>query len=186
MSLPRAYVCFDACGSKNPAATDLKYYFLLRAWSRRKPLARAFLDVHREAPRAPADMRTELARRLRESDLLLLILSERTRANAGWVPWEIDFAAAQCDLPIVCAYAGRDAVDEREGYRPWWPAALGRLASGGRARLLHAPFRPQPLAEALAALSAPRRSAGFGPTLETRSDTRGRLLVGLSEGQCIP
>jgi hypothetical protein len=155
MSSPRVYVCFDACGSKNPTATDLKYYFLLRAWARRSPLAQTFVDVHRVAPsfkRSSADIQGELTKRLYDSDLMLLILSERTAANGGWVSWEIDFAAGHCGLPIVCAYPGLNDVDQHGGHPPWWPAALSRLVSDRRTRLLHVPFRPRTLAQAFIGL----------------------------------
>lgn len=151
MKAPWVYACFDATGSKNPALTDLKYYFLLRAWARRVPLAQAFVDVHGAAPLfdpKAADMRRELASRLRASDVLLLILSERTPVSAGWLSWEIDFAASQCGLPIVCAYAGCDDLDVRCGHPPWWPAALRRLMRAQRAQVVHVPFRPHALAQA--------------------------------------
>ena len=158
MNTPRVYVCFDAHGSKNPAATDLKYYFLLRAWGRRAPLARTFIDVHRSAPRFcpdSGDIRRALAKRLHDSDLVLLILSERTPVTAGWVSWEIDFATQQCGLPIVCAYPGRDVIDAQEGHRPWWPGALQRLMSEKRVHALHVPFRPRALARAFARFPHP-------------------------------
>ena len=69
MSAPRVYACFDAAGSKNPAATDLKYYFLLRAWSHRAPLARTFVDVHGIVrTNKPSDLRRESLFELRFRD----------------------------------------------------------------------------------------------------------------------
>jgi hypothetical protein len=168
MTSPRVYACFDARGSKNPTATDLKYYFLLRAWGRRPPLAQAFVDVHGVAPsfkRASSDIRGELAKRLRDSDLLLLILSERTPATLGWVSWEIDFAA-HCGLPIVCAYPGRDDVDEQGGHRPWWPDTLCRLVSERRTRPVHVPFRPRALAQAFNGALGGASRAGPEPGFE--------------------
>lgn len=153
---PRIYASFDAAGSKNPAASDLKYYFLLRAWSRRRPLSDGFVDVHRAWPRfdpGAVDLRGELAKRLRDSDALLLILSERTPSNGGWVSWEIQFAARECRLPLVCAYPGCDDADARAGRRHCWPDALRSVASAGAARVVHVPFRPQPLARAFSELT---------------------------------
>lgn len=168
-SPPRVYAGFDACGSKNPARTDLKYYFLLAAWSCRAPLARRYVDVHREAPPfvpRRADVQVELARRLHASDLLLLILSARSAASVGWLGWEIDYAAGACGLPIVCAYAGRPSVDPDLGHPPWWPAALARLAAAApRVPIRHVPFRPAALADAFSvgiAATAPRRAIQAG------------------------
>jgi hypothetical protein len=149
MRAPRVYTCFDATGSKNPADTDLKYYFLLRAWSSRAPLARAFVDVHgATGARKPADLRRELIARMRKSDMLLLILSDRTRVSAGLLSWEIEFAADRFKLPIVCAYTGRGAADAEVVNSAWWPDALRRSVTDGRTHAVHVPFHPHALARA--------------------------------------
>jgi hypothetical protein len=146
----RVYTCFDATGSKNPAQTDLKYYFLLRAWSHRQPLANRFIDVHALAPRRkPANLRRELVRRMRVSELLLVILSERTATSDGLVSWEIEFGADRCRLPIVCAYTGVAADRARPA---WWPDALRRTMSRPGASAVHVPFHPGALAQAFRAL----------------------------------
>lgn len=151
MTAPRVYACFDAAGCKNPAASDLKYYFLLRAWEKNGPLARTFIDVHRAAPTVKprlSDMRSELAKRLQGSDLLLLILSERTASSGGWISWEIDFAAYDCRLPIVCAYTGRGWVGQTSSDHAWWPGVLRRAVSERRTTTLHVQFQPRALARA--------------------------------------
>lgn len=156
MTTPRVYACFDAAGSKNPAATDLKYYFLLRAWSHRAPLARTFVDVHSDTHADKrADLRRELIGRMRRSDALLLILSERTPASHGLVSWEIETAADRWELPIICTYTGGgDVVDTIQS--AWWPESLRRAISCGRPRTVHVPFRPHALAQAF-------RSVAGGP-----------------------
>jgi len=160
MTRARVYTCFDARGSKNPAETDLKYYFLLRAWSERAPLANTFLDVHRAAPAATAsDLGRELGVRLKSSDVLLLILSERTRKSEGWLSWEIDFALDVCRLPLVCAYTPRVESLGCASPRAWWPAALRRARREPLA-VTQIPFRPGALASAFASLSRPSEVAG--------------------------
>jgi hypothetical protein len=148
MGLPRVYVCFDAAASKNPAVTDLKYYFLLRAWSRRAPLARTFVDVHDIGrTHKPADLRRDLMNRMRQSDVLLLILSERTPSSPGLLSWEIEIAADRCKLPIICTYTGCASAPSAEVFRTvWWPDALRRVMADGLARTVHVPFHPRALA----------------------------------------
>src|SRR5262245_8244873 len=146
MTAPCVYACFDAVGSKNPAATDLKYYFLLRAWSHRAPLAGTFVDVHGSGRLKPADLRRELTERMRRSDLLLVILSERTAASGGLLSWEIDVAAGQCGLPNVCSYTRRGELGAERVNFGWWPDALRRSVTGGRADAIHIPFHPGALA----------------------------------------
>ena len=146
MPATRVYTCFDATGSKNPALTDLKYYFLLRAWSQRAPLARTFVDVHGSSRRKPADLTRALMNRLRSSDLLLLILSQRTPVSEGLLSWEIEFAAGRCHLPIVCAYTGGATTGEQGVDSARWPEVLRRAVAAGHASAIHVPFRPRPLA----------------------------------------
>ena len=148
-ALPRVYATFDATASKNPALTDLKYYFLLRAWLRHGPLAGRFIDVHDQAPRGkPVDLRAELRRRLASSDMLLLILSERTRRSEGWVTWEIETGAGELRLPVVCGYVGRSLTppDPRRGEPAWWPEALRRVLGAAPVQARHVAFRPGALA----------------------------------------
>ena len=151
MTTPRVYACFDAAGSKNPAVTDLKYYFLLRAWSHRAPLARTFVDVHGIDAGKRADLRGELINRMRRSDVLLLILSERTPSSHGLVSWEIEIAADRCMLPIICTYTGGVDVDTIKS--AWWPESLRRAITRGRSRTVHVPFHPHALAQAFRSVS---------------------------------
>lgn len=137
--------------AQRAALTELKYYFLLRAWNHHGPRARAFVDVHDTAGiRKPADLRRELAKRMRQSDVLLLILSERTASSRGLVSWEIDTAADHWRLPIICTYTGSGHVDSAETVKSaWWPDALRRIIAGGRATTAHVAFRPLAIAQAV-------------------------------------
>ena len=156
MSAPRVYACFHAVGCKNPAASDLKYYFLLRAWSRKAPLARAFIDVHEVEPQFDprrSDVRHALAKRMERSDVLLVILSEHTAGSGGWLSWEIEFASRQRRLPIVCAYTGLSRNHEPSPTTAWWPQALRNVASAPASPIEHVAFRPRALAEAFQRLS---------------------------------
>lgn len=148
--LPRVYVSFDSSRSKNPASTDLKYYFLLRAWLRRGPLAGSFIDVHGRARAGrPADLRAALDQRLRQSDVLLVILTGRTPASEGWLSWEIEHGVSVLGLPVLCAYPGHETVDPIVGYPECWPLALQRVARARAVPVSHVPFRPQSLAGAM-------------------------------------
>ena len=84
--------------------------------------------------------------RLRRSDLLLLILSQRTSVSEGLLSWEIEFAAGRCNLPIVCAHTGRPPADEHGIDSARWPEALRHAVAGGHASAIHVPFQPRALA----------------------------------------
>lgn len=171
----RIYVSFDATRSKNPTQSDLKYYFLIRAWLRQGRIPGTFVDAHRETPRTKvANLRRELARRLRRSDLLLLILSEDSAVSRGWMPWEIEFGTRECRLPILCTYPGRTGVDAGLGHPPWWPAALRRVVSSGQVQLWHAEFRVSALVQGVR-VTAQGRCAASPPRARRRwaqSDSR--------------
>lgn len=161
MQRPQVYASFDASCSSNPARSDLKYYFLLRAWLQRGALQQAFVDVHATAPAGkPADLRAELERRLRQSDLLLLILGPHSAASPGWLSWEIEYATKRCSLPVLCTYPRCGDVDLRAGYAAWWPAVLREAVNDGRVPVCHAPFRPRALAQGLRGGLRPAAEAG--------------------------
>ncbi len=168
---PRVYVGFDAARSKNPAASDLKYYFLLRAWLARGALASSFDDVHADAPPGrPADMRRELQRRLQRSDRLLLILGPRSAGSAGWLDWEIGYAIDECQLPVLCTYPGRAAVDPLRGHPAWWPAPLRHAVHASAVPVRHARFRPADLAQALGCAPACGERPGAAIAASTSTD----------------
>jgi hypothetical protein len=81
---------------------------------------------------------------MRRSDVLLLILSERTSASPGLLSWEIELAANECKLPIICSYTGCPDVETVNA--AWWPPALRHVISRG-ARTEHVRFHPRALAQ---------------------------------------
>jgi hypothetical protein len=103
----------------------------------------------------PADLRRELINRMRRSDALLLILSERTPSSPGLLSWEIEIAVTRCKLPIICTYTRCSDVDSLKTCKSsWWPDALRRTTTDGQVRAVHVPFHPRALAQAFCSVVA--------------------------------
>lgn len=154
------YVSFHAAGTANPVLSDIKYYYLMRAWARSPRHSFDFNDSHGHlaAPKAKSRerLRMVLRKRLCQSHSFVLILTATTRLDQDWVPWEIEFAIDECDLSVICAYPGLAAIPDRESVSDLWPITLNRRIRSGEARTLHIPFRPAELQSAIGCCSAER------------------------------
>ena len=152
---PRVYVCFDAAGAGGPAKSDIKYYYLLRAWRATRHLALPFVDMHElsvskcSAESKETRLKRELAFRIESSNVLLLVVTSRTRSNTTWIPWEISFAAHRCDLPVICSYPGVGAIVDTQSVQSLWPEMLCELIDRQQIRSLHIPFRYPCISQAI-------------------------------------
>ena len=153
------YIAFHANGTTDPSASDIKYYNLIKAWTQLENDDFSFINSH-EKTAAVRDsslretLRTRLVTRLRNSKHLLLIIGETTREDRDWVPFEIRYAIEDCAIPIIAAYT----VYDKPIYNPsalaaYWPSALKSRISNGSARVIHIPFRKEPIRDAISQFS---------------------------------
>jgi len=91
-----------------------------------------------------------LKERLLRSKNMILIVGRTTRFDTDWVPFEIAYAVDKCVIPIIAAYPGFQVIMAPEELRPLWPAALTARILAGTARVIHVPFKQQPLQDAVA------------------------------------
>ncbi len=88
------YVTFHGGGTSDPIASDIEYYNLLNAWSVRDESNFEFVNSH-EKTAAVRDsskkitLRKSLVTRLNRSRNMILILTETTKEDTDWVPFEI-------------------------------------------------------------------------------------------------
>ena len=87
--------------------------------------------------------------RLRNSKHLLLIIGETTKNDTDWVPFEIRYAVDDCDIPIIAAYVHYEYIMDPKALDPLWPAALKKRINDGTARVIHIPFKKEPLKAAI-------------------------------------
>lgn len=161
------YVAFHAAGTSDPAASDIKYFNLLKAWHVRDESDFQFVNSH-DKTAAVRDtslretLRQRLSERLRSSKNMILVLGETTRFDTDWVPFEIEYAIDTCEIPIVAAYPGYQNITNPSATRPFWPAALETRIDRGTAHVIHVPFRESPLADAVAQFSHTNLPPGGG------------------------
>jgi hypothetical protein len=152
------YVVFHAAGTSDPTASDMKYYNLLRAWHVRDDSDFRFVNSHDKAAAVRDTSKREtlrrvLVERLGDSKNVILILGETTRFDTDWVPFEISHAIDVRGLPIVAAYPGYEYIQDPSALAAFWPAAFASRIRNGTARVIHVPFKQEPLADAVSQFS---------------------------------
>lgn len=152
------YVVFHAAGTSDPTASDMKYYNLLRAWHVRDDSDFRFVNSHEKAGAVRDTSRREtlrrvLVERLGDSKNVILVLGETTRFDTDWVPFEISHAIDVRGLPIIAAYPGYEYIQDPAALAASWPAALASRIQKGTARVIHVPFKQEPLTDAVSQFS---------------------------------
>jgi hypothetical protein len=148
------YVAFHAEGTSDPTASDMRFYQLLKAWTERGDDDFSFINSHDKASSVRdsskrATLRASLQDRLRNSRNMVLIIGQTTRFDTDWVPFEIEQAIDTYELPIIAAYPDYLNITVPAQLSSLWPQSLARRISTEAARVIHIPFRKQPLADAI-------------------------------------
>ncbi len=144
------YVAFHGAGTTDPTASDIKYYNLLKAWHVRDEKDFEFVNSHEKTSSVRDSskretLRKSLVTRLNRSKNMILILTQTTKEDTDWVPFEIRYAVDECEIPIIAAYPGYDYILAPAELRPLWPAALRTRIDNNTARVIHVPFKEKPL-----------------------------------------
>ena len=95
-----------------------------------------------------ATLERSLITRLRNSKNMILIVGEATRYDTDWVPFEIKYAVDECKIPIIAAYVDCERIMDPAKLRGLWPKALADRIDDGTARVIHIPFKQDPLKDA--------------------------------------
>jgi hypothetical protein len=156
------YVAFHAEGTTDPTASDMKYYQLIKAWTKRGDDDFAFINSHDKASSVRdtskrATLRASLQERLRNSRNMVLIIGNTTRFDTDWVPFEIGQAVDVYKIPIIATYVvnyGTILYPKPPIYDPsklslYWPRSLADRIYNKTARVIHIPFRKEPVADAI-------------------------------------
>jgi hypothetical protein len=80
---------------------------------------------------------------------LLLIIGKTTKNDTDWVPFEIQYAVDECEIPIIAAYVGYEYILNPKSHRDEWPSALRSRIDDKSARVIHIPFKKQPIKAAI-------------------------------------
>lgn len=147
------YVAFHANNTSDPSESDMKYYNTLRMWKVRDESDFKFVNSHEKRDIRDWSTKETLKRALQErmnnSKHLLLIIGQTTRFDTDWVPFEISHAVDNCEIPIIAAYPGYERVMDPSALSALWPKALADRINNGTARVIHVPFKKEPIADAV-------------------------------------
>lgn len=152
------YIAFHAEGTNIPVDTDFKYYNLLKAWTAKTDDDFSMIDSH-EKTAAVRDsskretLKTRLKERLRNSKHLLLIIGKTTKLDADWVPFEIIYAVDECKIPVIAAYTDYEYILDPSKLSHFWPEALKIRINKGTAKVIHIPFKKDPIYAAISQFS---------------------------------
>ncbi len=148
------YVAFHAEGNADPSQSDMKYYRLLTAWHEHDNIEFKMINSHDKTAAVRdsslrSTLRERIKERLRNSCNMVLIIGDKTRFDDDWVPEEIAYAVDTCEIPIIAAYPGQSYIQNAANLRAWWPLALAKRIDNGTAKVIHIPFKQEPLKAAI-------------------------------------
>lgn len=148
------YVAFHANGTNIPGKSDIDYYNLMKAWSAKTDDDFSMINSHEKASSVrdsskKATLRASLQERLRNSKNMVLIIGETTRLDTDWVPFEIQQAVDTYQIPIIAAYTEFTSILAPAELAQWWPRAFADRINNQTARVIHIPFKKQPILDAI-------------------------------------
>lgn len=152
------YVAFHAGGTTDPTASDIKYYNIMKAWDAKDSLNFTFTNSHDKTSAVrdsskKATLEGRIRERLNNSKNLVLILTDITKNDTDWVPFEIQYAVDKCDIPIIAAYPGHNSILAPKNLSSLWPSALSARIKNASAKVIHIPFGQGPLLDAIGQFS---------------------------------
>ena len=148
------YVAFHAAGTTDPTASDIRYYNTLKMWSANKGIDFTLINSH-EKTSAVRDssqretLRRALVSRLNNSKHMVLIVTNATKNDTDWVPFEITYAVDECQIPIIAAYPDYESILAPAQLSNYWPVALASRIGNGSARVMHVPFKMPAVLDAI-------------------------------------
>jgi hypothetical protein len=148
------YVAFHANGTDFPIDSDIKYYNLMKAWTEKGDDDFTMINSHDKAScvrdsSMKITLRASLQERLRNSRNMVLIIGATTRFDTDWVPFEIEQAINTYEIPIIAAYPGYDYIMAPAQLAGLWPASLASRIANTTARVIHTPFKKEPISDAI-------------------------------------
>lgn len=148
------YVAFHANGTDIPTDSDIKYYNLMKAWTEKGDDDFSMINSHDKASAVRDDskratLRASLQERLRNSRNMVLIIGKTTRFDTDWVPFEIEQAVDTYEIPIIAAYTDYNSILAPDQLSSLWSKALANRINNKSARVIHIPFKKEPIKSAI-------------------------------------
>ncbi len=129
-------------------------YNTLKMWSANKHIDFQLADSHEKTSSVrdsskKATLQRALITRLNNSRQFFLILTNTTKNDTDWVPFEIAYAIDNCGLPIIAAYPDCNSIMTPKEMHTYWPNALKTRIESGNARVIHIPFKKDSVIDAI-------------------------------------
>jgi hypothetical protein len=94
---------------------------------------------------------------------MVLIIGNTTRLDVDWVPFEIEKAVDDYEIPIIAAYTMMEKpVRNPRALSSYWPPALESRIKDETASVIHVPFKQEPLKDAISQFSYDNLPKGKG------------------------
>ena len=151
------YVAFAADGNTDITKSDIKYYNLLKGWDKMKGKEFKIINPHekgsmlRQWSKEETIKRT-LRERLNNSSRLLLLVGNTTRLDTDFVPYEIEYAIDNCNLPVIVSYVNyrnRITGECPKHLVNLLPKSLKDRMDNDSVKTIHIPFRERIISEAI-------------------------------------
>lgn len=148
------YIAFHADGTDVPTESDIKYYNLMKAWSAKSDDDFSMINSHEKTSSVrdsslKTTLRNRLKDRLKLSKQMVLIIGDTTKNDKDWVPFEIEYAVDDCELPLIIAYTGYEYILNPSLLSNLWPQALKDRIDNRIVKAIHIPFKKEPLKDAM-------------------------------------
>ena len=148
------YIAFHADGTNIPTKSDIKYYNLIKAWTAKTDDDFSLINSH-EKTAAVRDsslkttLKARLKTRLSNSKHMVLIIGDTTKNDKDWIPFEIEYAIDNCEIPLIIAYTGYESILKPDELSNLWPKSLKDRINNGAVKAIHIPFKKEPLKDAI-------------------------------------
>ncbi len=148
------YISYHLGGTIPPFASETEFQASLKSWTGKGDEGFAFVanDAKEQAmtdTRKRAALRVAAQKNLRNSKSLLLLIDDTTHFDTDWVPFEIEHAIDHCEIPVIAAYPDYNYIIAPDQLRNLWPDALTKRIDDASARVIHIPFKQEPVVKAL-------------------------------------
>ncbi len=127
---------------------------MLMAWDKNHKFDFKYINSHEKTNSVRDTSKDEtlmksLRERINNSRNVILIISENTKNDTDWVPFEISYAVDKCKLPIIAVYPDFKRILAPKELRHLWPTALSERIDNGSAKAIHIPFKQALIADAI-------------------------------------
>ena len=149
------YVAFNGCGTAVPTESDIKYYNLLKAWDKNPDHNFTITNSHEKTYQvkdssSKETLENRLMERMRNSTIMLLLVTENSNENRGMLKWEIEKCVKEYNLPIIIVYTMYDIQNwDNRKHHSYLPDNLKNFISNDLVKTISVPFVQKAILKAI-------------------------------------